>query len=257
MRRLLAVLLVAATLLSAVPAAAENAAWSGRRADTLPDGRWEVGIFSPLRYGLTDDIELSTHPLAFFVVPNISAKVSWNDNKPWRLATRHGLHYPTPLLNLISREGAGGILPANTDVPHIIGITNEILATTTIPLFRRWFTVRLGFTVAPDIGDETLPPLELPIVFPRTAAYGNFGTGHAGISLEGEIGGPFYYFLDTTMFVIPGYEGAFSFENTLQLSWRPSGQRFMVTVGGRGIYGGYPYGEQIHVVPMIDAKFAF
>jgi hypothetical protein len=256
MRRLLPILLLIATTIASAPVAAENAAWSGHRADTLPQGRWEVGVFSPLRYGLTDDLELSTHPLAFFVVPNVSAKYSWNESKPWRLSTRHGIHYPTPLLRMVAREGAGGILPANTDVPHIIGITNEIVATTTVPLFRRWFSVRLGFTVAPDIGEETLPAMEFPIVFPRTAAYGNFGTGHAGISLEGEIGGPFYYFLDTTMFIIPGYEGAFAFENTLQLSWRP-GEKFMLTAGGRGIYGGYPYGERIHVVPMVDAKFGF
>ena len=167
------------------------------------------------------------------------------------------MHYPTPLLNLVSREGAGGILPETTDVPHIIAITNEVLATTTVPLFRRWFTVRLGFTIAPNIGGEKLPPIELPIVFPRTAAYSSMIVGHAGLALEGKIAGPFFYFLDSALFVIPGFEGSFAMESTMELSWRPSGDRFMVAAGGRGIWGGYPYGEQYHVLPMLDAKFAF
>lgn len=243
-----------------LPAFAQQAdvaeVWTGRRAETLPQGRFEVGVFSPLRYGLTERLELSTHPLAFFVVPNLSAKIAWNDERPWRFSTRHGVHYPSLLLRTLSREGTGGLLPSTTDVPHIFAFTNELLATTQIPLFRRWITVRLGFTVAPDIGDETVPPIELPIVFPRTAAYGNFGTGHAGIALEGQIVSAFYFFVDATMFVIPGYEGSFAFENTLMLSWRPS-QRFMLAAGGRTIYGGYPYGARFHGVPMIDAKFGF
>lgn len=230
--------------------------WTGRRADTLPEGRWEVGVFAPLKYGLSDRVELSTHPLAFFVMPNLSAKIAWTENTPWRVATRHGVHYPTLLLNLVSREGSGGLLPAATDVPHILGLTSEILATTNVPLYRRWVTVRLGFSVAARFGGEQLPALDLPVLFPRTAAYSSWGTGHAGIALEGQITGPFYYLIDSAMFVIPGYEGSFAFENTVDLSWRPS-ERFMLEAGGRAIYGGYPYGERFHLVPMVDLKFGF
>lgn len=256
MRRAALILALVALAVPSEAYAQVTEEWSGRRAETLEDGRFEVGVFSPLRYGITDKLELSTHPLLFFVVPNLSAKISWTEERPWRIGTRHGIHYPTPLLNVVSREGAGGVLPATTDVPHIIALTNEVLATTTIPLFRRWVTMRLGFTVAPNIGGEIIPPMEMPIVFPRTAAYSSMIVGHAGIALEGEIYGPFYFFLDTALFTIPGFEGSYAFENTLELSWRP-GQRFMLAAGARGIYGGYPWGTQTHVVPLIDAKFGF
>lgn len=256
------VAVAALSALAPTPAVAQSTqgrvaeVWTGRRADTLPAGRWEVGVFAPLKYGLTEKVELSTHPLAFFVMPNLSAKISWTQSAPWRVATRHGVHYPTLLLGMVAREGTGGLLPATTDVPHILGLTSEVLATTNVPLHRRWVTVRLGFTVAARFGGERLPALELPVLFPRTAAYSSWGTGHAGIALEGEIAGPFYYLIDSAMFVIPGYEGSFAFENTVDLSWRPS-ERFMLLLGGRGIYGGYPYGERFHVVPMVDAKFGF
>lgn len=258
MSRIIALLVLVASCVAPVPALAQSVAqvWSGPRADTLPQGRWEVGVFSPLKYGLTDRVELSTHPLAFFVLPNISAKISWNDDRPWRLSTRHGLHYPTLALNLVSREGTGGVLPVETDVPHIIATSHEMLATTNVPLWRRWFTIRLGFTVAARFGGERLPIIELPVLFPRTASYRSFGTGHAGIALEGELVGPLYYLFDITTFIIPGVDGAFTFENTTHLSWRPS-TRFMLLAGARTVYGGYPYGERVHVLPMIDAKFGF
>ncbi len=231
--------------------------WSGRRAETVSKGRWEVGIFAPLRYGLTDDVELAAHPLAFFVVPNLTAKVSWTDDRPWRIGTRHGVHYPTPLLRMLSREGSGGILPADTEVPHIIAITNEVLATTTIPLFYRWVTVRLGVTIAPNIGgEEVIPPIELPVVFPRTAAYSSNIVGHAGIGFEGKIVSTFYLLWDGAVFFTPGFEGTYAFESTLEASWRPS-DRFMLSAGARGILGGYPYGERYHVVPVVDAKWGF
>lgn len=258
MRRALLGLLLAA--FCSAPAAAEEPSvaqvWSGDRADTLPQHRWEVGVFAPLRYGLTDRVELSTHPLAFFVLPNLSAKISWNDDRPWRLSTRHGLHYPTLALNLVSREGSGGVLPATTDVPQIFATSHEVLATTNVPLWRRWFTIRLGFSIAARFGGERLPAIELPVLFPRTAAYSSFGVGHAGITLEGELVGPLYYLLDVTMFATPGFKGTFTFENTAQLSWRPS-TKFMLLGGARAIYAGYPYGERLHVLPMLDAKFAF
>ena len=76
------------------------------------------------------------------------------------------------------------------------------------------------------------------------------------IALEGQISGPFYYLVDSVMFVMPGFEGSYAFENTAQLSWRPS-ERFMLTAGGRVIFGGYPYGQRIHGVPMLDAKFGW
>lgn len=230
--------------------------WSGRRADTVADGRWEIGVFAPLRYGLTDRVELAAHPLAFFVVPNLTGKIRWTDDRPWRIATRHGVHDPTPLLNLLAREGAGGVLPPTTDVPHVFAITNEVLATTTVPLFYRWVTVRLGATVAPTIGGETLPPIELPVVFPRTAAYSTRVAGHAGISLEGQVFRTFYLLWDGAVFFTPGFEGTYALESTIEASWRP-GDRFMISAGARGILGGYPQGERYHLIPVADARFAF
>jgi len=240
----------------APPAFADNAPWSGRRAATLPRGRFEVGVFSPLRYGLTDRLELSAHPLAFFVAPNARIKIGINDSATWHIATRHTLSYPTPLLKLISREGSGGVLPNTAKVPQIIALDNTVMATAKAPYQRRWFTAELGFTVAPRFGESDFPTIELPIVYTRTAAYHTLATGHASFAFEGVIVDPFYYLVQTRGYFVPGVAGGFAAEQTILASWRP-GTRFMLELGGVGVWGAYPFGYQVNVLPMIDARFAF
>ena len=39
-----------------------------------PRGSWSVGVFNPLRYAVTDRIELQGHPLLFFVAPHLDAR---------------------------------------------------------------------------------------------------------------------------------------------------------------------------------------
>jgi len=40
----------------------------------LPKGCFEAGVFQPLRYGLNETVELSTHVITNIVMPNIAAK---------------------------------------------------------------------------------------------------------------------------------------------------------------------------------------
>jgi endonuclease/exonuclease/phosphatase family metal-dependent hydrolase len=64
---------------------------------TLPAGRWEVGLFQSLRHAWSESVELSTHPLAFFLIPNLSVK--------WSHGSRNG---PRSIFPLCSR-GCFGI----------------------------------------------------------------------------------------------------------------------------------------------------
>ena len=69
----------------------------------MPPKKWSVGIFHPIRYGIKDGLELSSHPGWFFVLPNASFKVPLSDFKSFHTATRVSFVYPTPLLNMLSR----------------------------------------------------------------------------------------------------------------------------------------------------------
>ena len=77
---------------------------TGGTARTLPAGRMDVGVWQPLRYGLTDTLELSSHVLLATRMPNLRARHRWAQAHGWDVATLHELAYPTPLLRDLRRE---------------------------------------------------------------------------------------------------------------------------------------------------------
>ena len=82
----------------------ETKNWDAHSAQLLPKKRWEIGLFQPFRYGYSQSLEYSVHPLLFFVMPNVSIKTSRGDLLGWVSASRHGLVYPTPLLNMVAKD---------------------------------------------------------------------------------------------------------------------------------------------------------
>ncbi|MBA2662086.1 MAG: hypothetical protein H0U74_07295 [Bradymonadaceae bacterium] len=260
-RSVLAATLFAA-LLAASPATAElkTASFRADSAYPLPEGRFELGLFGPLRYGLSERVELSAYPLYFFVIPNISAKYALMASGPFQVATRHSLVYPTLLLGLVSREGTGGILQPTTNAPHILALTNEALITRALGA-NHSTTLKLGISVAPRFGGGDAPgteleTIDLPLIYARTAAYHSFATARAGIAFAGKIAGPFAYTVDADYFFMPEMDGSFAFEHATMLSWHASDD-FLVQAGYTLVFGEYPFGTQLHVLPMIDLKWGF
>jgi hypothetical protein len=66
--------LLAAALTTTVSWAAPRPARD--TADVGDQGAWSVGVFNPLRVAVSDRVELQAHPLAFFVAPNLDARVA-------------------------------------------------------------------------------------------------------------------------------------------------------------------------------------
>ena len=100
-------LLVAVALLMAVPASAENRSFLMGTAKNLPAGRIEMGVFEPLRLGVSDTLEIDLQPAIAFLMPNLTVRLAWTPS----ITTEHTVAYPTPLLMVLSREGTGGVLP--------------------------------------------------------------------------------------------------------------------------------------------------
>ena len=101
--------------------------WDSHSAYILPPKSWSVGIFQPLRYGLQEGLELSSHPGWFFVLPNASFKIPFLDFKSFHTAAKVSFTYPTPLLNMLSREGIGGIIDPNLIIPPMLGISGSFI----------------------------------------------------------------------------------------------------------------------------------
>ena len=68
-------------------------------------GIHSIGIFQPYTFNINKNLEFSTHPLLFFIKPNIKIKVFHKETKGLGIATRFSLDYPTHLLRLIQCRG--------------------------------------------------------------------------------------------------------------------------------------------------------
>ena len=106
--------------------------WAPHSARLLTEKRWEKGFFQPLRYGYTETLEVSLHPLLFFVMPNLSVKIPHQNIGNWSTASRHSLLYPTPLLNMLSKgtkigNNIASLISPNFLIPPMVGISNDWL----------------------------------------------------------------------------------------------------------------------------------
>src|SRR5690554_2780911 len=228
--------------------------FAGPTAKLTPEGRWEIGLFGPLRYGFSDTMELAVHPLLFFVSPNLQVKLGHGERGGWELASKHQVTYPTPLLRLLAREGIGGILPSDRAVPHIVSLQSELLASREFG--QQLITFGLGVQVAPRFGESQLVSIDLPFVYPRTAAAFGWATGIARVGAQGPIAGKLGYEAEVRAFTYPGVDGAFAVEQGAGLRWTTS-PSFMAQAGYRLSYAGYPFGRMFNIVPTVELAWGF
>ncbi|UCH63226.1 MAG: hypothetical protein JSU77_01890 [Fidelibacterota bacterium] len=249
-------------MLASASMASDNASWSSGTAYTLPSGRWEKGLFQPLRYGQTGRLEWATHPVLNLVVPNLRIKVAHREFKGWSLATRHGFHYPTPLLRLVKRPGIGGLISPESDIPeipHILAARSELLATRTLSQ-SVWLTGKGGVSVALKTGEiDERTTIDLPLVFPRMALFLHGYQLNLGADLLTNLPGRWSIWTDVDLLMIPGAEESFSWEHKGLVIWSRS-ERFQVLVGYKLVCGAYPdYPKartQWHLLPLIDLQWA-
>ena len=229
------------TFLCATAAASEN----------LPKGKFKTGLFHPLRYGLSENIEISTHPVLMFFIPNLTVQKRRPNWIGLALASRHSLVVPTPLLKLVTKKGVGGFISPEFDIPLMIALKNEIQLKRT--LNDNWTvsgTVGLSLAYSSEKMDKRTT-IDLPVVFPRLGVfyngYGvNFRLGFAGTPLP-----RLYLLTDLSVLLLPGMEEDFAFEHKSLLTWALS-NRTDIQIGYKLICGEYPFGVQWHLLPLLD-----
>lgn len=172
---LLASLSLAAPLRAATFDARETAVPLGK-------GHGEVGIFGPLRWGLTDDLTLEVHPILFLAGDfHGTVRVRHLQIKGWSLEGEYGLSVPTLGMRLTQHLGlASPFFPTwkKSDkrvgffvVPHLGVLASRALLEDT------WLTLRTDLTVGIPIGrndalpiDSVFAPLEL-VMAPMLTGY--------------------------------------------------------------------------------------
>ena len=236
---------------------AESAIWSKGTTDVLPQGRWEVGIFQPLSYGLNETTELSTFALADLVMPNITLKKFWKNMEGWKFTSKHSLIYPSLFLNVIAKEGAFGILPDNSVIPQILVINNQFMLSYK---YNEYLNIipKIGFSVALVGGDSDFPTIDMPLTYNRTSIYHENVMFNVGLDVRGNITPEFSYLVDLDKFIMDKEYCEFSYEHKILLTWKIN-RKFALSCGYKLCYSDYPSKLQrsTDVMPLIDLQIGF
>lgn len=231
---------------------------SGKTAFIIPAKSYEIGIFQPLKIGIAHEYEISTHPIAFFVSPNLQVKRYLKEWRRFCISTQHTIYYPTPLLKMIAREGTGGIIAHEfkDDIPHMFSLYNGLLISKKLNS-KQIITLKGGVKFAINSGDlDSRTTIDLPLVYPRLQVfYEGFGFQYGG-TITARMYKHFYSDTNFEIFHFPGSEENLSVEFSTMYSWMKD-SKIKVSAGYKFIYGQYPFGSQWHMLPMFDINWKF
>ena len=234
--------------------------WLSGTAHILPKGRWETGLFQPVRWGQGENREISFFKLTTLLMPGVTVKQRRGQYNSWIISTSHSLYYPTPLLKAIAKDGIGGMISPEFKIPHLLSLWNMVLASKPLPQ-NKTLTTKVGFALAfggTDLSKESI--IDLPLVYHRLAVYYNGWLLRFGSDLNGQIGEKLSYLIDGDYILIPGMKGYFTLEHKGMLSWEKS-STFQVSIGYKLIYGLYPDGypnnniARFHALPLLDLQW--
>ena len=242
----------------------ETKKWDAHSAYLLPQKRWEMGLFQPFRYGYSESIEYSVHPLWFFVMPNFSLKKSQNDIVGFTSASQYKIVYPTPFLNMIAKAGIMGIISPDFQMPPMLGLSASWLMSKNMAGVD--LTLNSGIDLGFAFGDlDTRSTIDIPLVYHRLGVYYNKWGIHTGLDVQKNLTQKFTVLFDFDLKFLPGLaevqidpdvsklRGDYSLEHKFLLIWNKS-ENFRVLTGYKFVMGEYPYGSDMHLLPYIPMK---
>ncbi len=227
-------------------------AWDAGTALLLEPGQKEVGVFNPLRIGFAGGIELDVHPFFFFAFPHMTVKKEWYKTGAIVVSTGHSLRYPTLLIQNISREGTGGILPADTEPNRMVTFGNELYST-----FRfsgSMLTLKMRYDRTLGAEKDHIPTIDFALAYPRTASLSTGQLMVFGADLDGVIAGRFSYTMDVDYFYFPPLEDDYAVESKLLLHCQ-LGETVRIVTGVKSVFGAYPFGKERRFLPLLDVIF--
>lgn len=231
--------------------------WPDRSTRTMKPGRKVWPIFGVKKLGAKNNMEWHIQPIFFFVSPNLGLKKNWKESDSGiSISSFHQINYPSIYLKLFAREGAGGVLPLDSQIPPMLSIRNEIL----IGLNRQgnFITLRGGIATAFKLGsgEKNFPDIDYPFLYNRTLAFNNSPNIYLGINFNRDILPKLNVEFDLSTFSVGNDTGNFVHETKLIFFWKKS-DRFGLKAGAAAGFGQYPFGSTFQMIPVFDVLFGF
>ena len=229
--------------------------WTGGTACNIPKHRWELGLFTASRYGISNNLELSAHPLMFFIMPQVTVKAGWGAYSGFRLATEHGIFYPTQFMRLVATKGTGGLISPEFTIPQMFAISNRFLVSYA-PFKQSILTAHAGIAFAIKLGPlDSRTTIDLPVIYPRLAVFYNQPEFDAGIDFRGKFIPRFGWLFSVENFIVCGTIHDYFMENKGVLAYTSKKETLRVEAGYKLCFGKYPSGSQWHLLPVVDVIF--
>ncbi len=227
----------------------ETRKWDAHSAYLIPPKQWELGLFQPFRYGYRDGAELSTHPLWFFVLPNLSIKKSHSSRNGFARAMQYDFVYPTPFLNMVAKKGIMGIISPEFQMPPMVGLSATGLMSKDLAGINT--TLKGGVDLGLVFGDlDKRSTIDFPMVYHRLGVYYNGYGFHVGLDAQKFLTPNINLIGDIDYRLLPGLDGDYSIEHKALVAWHKS-DNFRVMTGYKFVVGAYPFGTQANLLPYI------
>ena len=228
---------------------------AGDTAYPLENGQRKMGIFQPHIYGMNNNLEISTHPLLFFVKPNIKVKKYHGEYKGLGMASRFSFDYPTQLLKLIQRKGTLGILAKDPDIGDILNLfvfQGELLTTKNLDNIS--ITGKVGLSLCPGCEIDKRHLVDMPLAYPRMAVYHHGFASNLGLDLDYIYSERISIKADIDLIFLP--EKIVFIENKILFNYQLS-PKYILNGGIKLTQGTYPFGKQLDIFPLIDLSWSW
>jgi len=221
----------------------------------------EIGVFKNYKYIHSEQFEISSYPIYFFVIPNINVRYRYNNTKASdylhekihsNLYSNHSFFIPTALLNAVKKEGMMGIVsPELDDFPFMIAIKNEI------EIFKEKENYNFNFKIGMTYGysakklDDPRHEIDLPIIYPRMKVFytnSNYNI-NSFIGYNYKLNEKLTLFSNLGVIFYPNENHNFHVENKSFIIWNYS-KKVKIKTGYKLVYGEYPFGNKVHLLPF-------
>lgn len=244
-----------------------NGIWTLGTSFTVLPKKMEIGVFSPLRYGLTPKLELQTFWEANYKLPNVAVKKYWGKIFwDFHIASRHGIYYPTMLVRRPLFADFFSVADTFGLAPHTLVFRNEVLLSkflvkkTSCTAPNHLMTIKLGIANALVMGDTALVPYyPQHLIFTRASVLKKNILSYLGLDFTGHLGQKLDYFTDLE-FQSVGWgkwlPDTFAVEHKGGIIY-PLSEKWRMAIGYKLATGNYPKPKAIFFSPMFDFIYSF
>ena len=233
---------------------------------TVPVKVIELSLFRAAKYGLTENDELSTHPIGMFILPHAFYKRRWIRfdlfNKHFQFSSRHGLYFPKFALNFNQRRLPFAFTkyqPENAAVPGVLAFQNEILVSHYLhepdhcSAGDFLITGRLGFKYALKFSPLDQPLIYQSILYRETAVLIPGFVWYTGAQLDGHINNTYNYFADLNYYAY-GFVNNYSVESKAGI-YGYSGKHLSGFVGLKLAFSTMPDRNRFLIMPIAGLSY--